>query len=132
MKMICPTCGGPVAVETFDRWTKALGWQFGVQQLRCQSPRQAEKPVCPVVAIVGGKVDPSIVLEFKEPRPAPVRKPPKAMTPTHTRSGLVVRTCVDCMAPSRPMKLRSDAQEEWRCKPCYSHKYNKERIRTDR
>lgn len=130
-----------VSIETYDRWTPAGDWERNVQQLRCINPKQANKEACPVIRLVAGQVPtvaktilstPDPAPTRKEIRKAPKRKVPAAINQTHKRNTLIVRTCVDCLVPSKPMKLRSDAQQEWRCKPCYSHKYNKERIRTDR
>lgn len=136
-KPVCPTCGGPqVQIETFNRWTPAGDWERNVQQLRCNNPKQSNKEACPVIRLVAGNV-PSVAVNvtlLSSPDPAPTRtgkrKPPKrqipmAITPIHKRSDLTVRHCVDCEAPSKPMGKRKNAQEEWRCRPCYKTHMNK-------
>lgn len=130
MKMHCPTCGGPhVSIETFDRWTPTGEWERGVQQLRCNNPKQANEAACPVIRMTFSLNVPDPVLSTPDPAPARTekRKPPKRhmpakQTPTFNRSKAIVRNCVDCEAPSKPMMPRANAQEEWRCRPCYKTK----------
>lgn len=128
-KPVCPTCGGPhVSIETFRRWTPARGWEENVQQLRCNNPKQSNKQTCPAIDLVAGTVPTVAAAILSTPDPEPARKKKRKpasqimlrpIMPTHQRSELIVRHCVDCEAPSKPMARRKNAQEEWRCRPCY-------------